>query len=114
MLNTHSVRSINHPLCGCAVKVIPKNHLFQYNVVVQATLSERKVILWQIKQIVLHIQNGCARIYENGTKYQRTRDHSLVQILCDTGEIRESEIRTHEDRNTRILLQSQHLSAGGI
>ena len=39
------------------------------------------------------------RIYENGTKYQRTRDHSLVQILCDTGEIRESEIRTHEDRN---------------
>ena len=39
------------------------------------------------------------RIYENGTKYQRTRDHSLVQILCDTGEIKESEIRTHEDRN---------------
>ena len=62
VLNTHSVRSINHPLCGCAVKVIPKNHLFQYNVVVQATLSERKVILWQIKQIVLHIQNGCANI----------------------------------------------------
>ena len=39
------MRSINHPLCGCAVEVIPKNHLFQYNVVVQATLSERKVIL---------------------------------------------------------------------
>lgn len=39
------------------------------------------------------------RIYENGTKYQRTRDHSLVQILCDTGEIQESEIREHEDRN---------------
>lgn len=39
------------------------------------------------------------RIYDNGTKYQRTRDHSLVQILCDTGEIKESEIRTHEDRN---------------
>lgn len=32
-------------------------------------------------------------------KYQRTRDHSLVQILCDTGEIKESGIRTHEDRN---------------
>ena len=39
------------------------------------------------------------RIYDNGAKYQRTRDHSLVQILCDTGEIRESEIRKHEDRN---------------
>lgn len=39
------------------------------------------------------------RIYENGEKYQRTRDHSLVQILCDTGEIKEEEIRTHEERN---------------
>lgn len=39
------------------------------------------------------------RIYENGTKYQRTRDHSLVQVLCDTGEITESDIRNHEDRN---------------
>lgn len=39
------------------------------------------------------------RIYDKGTKYQRTRDHSLVQILCDTGEIKESEIRSHEDRN---------------
>lgn len=39
------------------------------------------------------------RIYANGEKYQRTRDHSLVQILCDTGEIKEEEIRTHEERN---------------
>ncbi len=39
------------------------------------------------------------RIYGCGTKYQRTRDHSLVQILSDTGEIKESEIRTHEERN---------------
>ena len=39
------------------------------------------------------------RIYDNGAKYQRTRDHSLVQILCDTGEIRESEIREHDARN---------------
>lgn len=62
MLSTQGVRSINHPLCGCAVKVIPKNHLFQYNVVVQATLSEGKVILCPIKQIVLHIQNGSANI----------------------------------------------------
>ena len=39
------------------------------------------------------------RIYANGEKYQRTRDHSLVQILCDTGEIKEEEIRTHDERN---------------
>lgn len=39
------------------------------------------------------------RIYANGERYQRTRDHSLVQILCDTGEIQEEEIRTHGERN---------------
>ncbi len=39
------------------------------------------------------------RIYANGAKYQRTRDHSLVQILCDTGEIKEEEIRSHDERN---------------
>jgi len=38
-------------------------------------------------------------IYDNNTKYERTRDHSLVQMLCDMGEIEEQEIRTHEDRN---------------
>ena len=72
MLNTHSVRSINHPLCGCAVKVIPKNHLFQYNVVVQATLSERKVILWQIKTNSLaHTKWMCKYHIVFSPKYRR-------------------------------------------
>lgn len=39
------------------------------------------------------------RFYENGTKYQRTRDHSMVQILCDMGEISEKDMRHHEERN---------------
>ncbi|MGN0367741.1 MAG: PP2C family protein-serine/threonine phosphatase [Wujia sp.] len=39
------------------------------------------------------------RFYEDGTKYQRTKDHSLVQQMVDAGELREEEIRLHEDRN---------------
>ena len=36
-------RNINHPLCGCAVYVIQKNHLSIYNEVVQAEIiTERK------------------------------------------------------------------------
>ncbi|MGN0435459.1 MAG: PP2C family protein-serine/threonine phosphatase [Wujia sp.] len=38
-------------------------------------------------------------IYNNGSSYERTRDHSVVQILLDQGEITEDELRTHEDRN---------------
>ncbi len=38
-------------------------------------------------------------IFQNGNAYERTRDHSMVQLLCDMGEIKESDIRHHEDRN---------------
>lgn len=38
-------------------------------------------------------------IFNNGTKYERTRDHSMVQLMCDMGEIKESEMRHHEERN---------------
>ncbi len=38
-------------------------------------------------------------IYSSGTKYERTRDHSLVQVLLDMGEITEKELRNHNDRN---------------
>ena len=38
-------------------------------------------------------------IYNNGESYERTRDHSMVQLLVDMGEIQEKDIRTHEDRN---------------
>ena len=36
--------TINHPLCGCASKVIQKNYLSVYNKVVQAILQKGKVI----------------------------------------------------------------------
>lgn len=39
------------------------------------------------------------RFYNNGTKYERTKDHSVVQMLVNMGEIDEAAIRTHEERN---------------
>lgn len=45
---------------------------------------------------------GDSRLYHffgQNTKYERTRDHSMVQVLCDMGEIEEQDIRHHEDRN---------------
>lgn len=38
-------------------------------------------------------------IYNAGTQYERTKDHSLVQLMVDMGEIGETEMRKHEDRN---------------
>lgn len=45
---------------------------------------------------------GDSRLYhffDGGNKYERTRDHSLVQMMADTGEIKEKDIRKHPDRN---------------
>lgn len=38
-------------------------------------------------------------IFNDGTRYERTKDHSLVQLLVDGGELKEEEIRTSPDRN---------------
>ncbi|MDE6026106.1 MAG: protein phosphatase 2C domain-containing protein [Lachnospiraceae bacterium] len=38
-------------------------------------------------------------IYNNGMNYERTKDHSLVQLLVDMGEISEEQMRSHSDRN---------------
>lgn len=39
------------------------------------------------------------RFFNNGAMYERTKDHSMVQMLCNMGEITEDQIRVHEDRN---------------
>lgn len=47
---------------------------------------------------------GDTRLYyfRKGRLYNRTKDHSVPQMLVNAGEIKESEIRFHEDRN-RLL-----------
>ncbi len=60
------------------------------------------VILVVTDEIIKWGHIGDSRLYHifnNGTKYERTRDHSMVQILVDMGEITEKEMRHHEDRN---------------
>jgi serine/threonine protein phosphatase PrpC len=60
------------------------------------------VVLTCTPELVKWAHIGDSRLYrffDSGTKYERTRDHSLVQRMADTGEIRESEIRQHPDRN---------------
>ncbi len=50
------------------------------------------------------------RFYEAGTKYERTRDHSMVQILKDMGDITEADMRHHEDRNKLLRVMGAEWS----
>lgn len=49
--------------------------------------------------IALHIGDSRLYRFRDGRVVSRTRDHSIPQMLCLTGEIEESEIRCHPDRN---------------
>lgn len=51
------------------------------------------------------------RFYDSGRKYERTRDHSVVQALCDMGEITEKEMRNHPDRNKLLRVMGSEWSA---
>lgn len=66
------------------------------------------VVLVVTDEIVKWAHIGDSRLYhfyDNATKYQRTKDHSMAQILCSGGEIKEQEIRHHSDRNklTKVM-----------
>lgn len=50
-------------------------------------------------------------IFNNNTKYERTRDHSMIQILCDMGEISEAEMRNHPDRNKLLRVMGTEWSS---
>lgn len=50
------------------------------------------------------------RFYDNASKYERTKDHSMVQILKDMGDITEEEIRNHEDRNKLLRVMGAEWS----
>ena len=58
-LRSVGVWQINHPLCGCVSKVIPKKLQSRYNKGVQAYHIARGEKIWLKKLIVYHIQNGC-------------------------------------------------------
>ena len=49
-----------------------------------------------------HVGDSRIYLFRDGKLVRRTRDHSVPQMLFDAGEIKESEIRFHPDRN-RVL-----------
>ena len=62
------------------------------------------VVLVVIKNIAYFTNIGDSRIYfiKNGEVVQKSKDHSVVQVLLDMNEISEKEIKGHPDRN-RVL-----------
>ncbi len=46
-----------------------------------------------------HIGDSRLYLFRNGTIYFQTKDHSVPQHLADSGRIKASDIRFHEDRN---------------
>ena len=57
--------------------------------------------VWLDESQILTLHVGDSRIYHLNDKnvVWRTRDHSVVQILLDEGDISEEEMGTHEDQN---------------
>ncbi|MBF0449744.1 MAG: serine/threonine-protein phosphatase [Candidatus Magnetomorum sp.] len=62
------------------------------------------VVLVVIKNVAYFTNIGDSRIYffKNGEVVQKSKDHSVVQVLLDMNEISEEEIKGHPDRN-RVL-----------
>lgn len=54
---------------------------------------------------IAHVGDSRAYLYHQGNLQQLTRDHSVVQALVDSGQITETEARSHPRRNliTRVL-----------
>ena len=51
------------------------------------------------KAYIGHIGDSRVYIFRRGKVWKRTLDHSVPQMLVNSGEIKESEIRHHPDRN---------------
>lgn len=104
---------------GIAVKVAMER-LKSEGTLDEAFLAAQETVLEEQKRLhaesqmkttmcILRIRGNCAelghigdsRIYrfKNGKLERRTKDHSLLQVLVDAGELKEEEIRFHEDRN---------------
>ncbi len=57
--------------------------------------------VWLDESQILTLHVGDSRVYHLNNKHViwRTRDHSVVQMLLDEGDITEDEMGTHEDQN---------------
>ena len=62
----------------------------------------------------LHVGDSRLYWFENGRIRARTKDHSVPQLLADAGEIREDQIRMHEDRNRLLRCLGQREPSGSV
>lgn len=58
-----------------------------------------------------HIGDSRLYCFKNGKVYSRTEDHSVTQMLVKSGDIAESEIRFHPDRNKLLRVLGEGESA---
>jgi serine/threonine protein phosphatase PrpC len=68
----------------------------------KGAMKTTAVVLVITPEFIKWAHIGDSRLYhffDGGSRYERTRDHSLVQQMADTGEIKEKDIRNHPDRN---------------
>ncbi len=73
----------------------------------EATLGKLKstcavVVILEDKAFWASVGDSRIYIFRDGSLLHRTRDHSVVQVLLDMGEIQPEEVSKHPDRN-RIL-----------
>lgn len=91
--------------------VYEKKHIEKLNSKMMTTIV---VVLADREKIIIgNIGDSRAYVLQNKKKLFITKDHSVPYILYETGEIRESEIRNHEDSNrlTKALGTTNHIEA---
>jgi len=62
---------------------------------------------------IAHVGDSRAYLYSGGSLLQLTKDHSVVQVMLDAGQITEDEAKSHPRRNliTRVLGVGEQLDA---
>lgn len=86
--------------------------------IIQKTLADPHIERMRTTAVALMIREGKAywahvgdsRLYHirNEQILSQTQDHSVVQLLVNTGEIQPSEMRGHPDRNRLIKVMGSH------
>lgn len=85
-------------------------YLIEYGNDMGASMGTTVSLLLMLPGRYFGIHVGDSRLYHfvDGKIEERTTDHSVCQVLANTGEIDESEIRHHPDRNRLLRAIGMH------
>lgn len=91
--------------------VYEKKHLEKSNSNMMSTIAV--VIADKEKAVIGHVGDSRVYVFKKGKKIFCTKDHSVPYLLYETGEIKEEDIRGHEDSNrlTKALGLSNKIEA---